>query len=121
MNWVERRHECNARHAFDELRSGAETNITTRSQQLQAGTRVPAELLPQLGAVTEDSFLVSRNGRTVKFERTDYRTIRVNGDDISAFTIHVGLDDDGRCALTVAGEPTENWQILYKALDKLLF
>ena len=121
MNWVERRHECNARHALQDLRAEARGNIEIRTRQLHAESS-PAGPIPVLeGAeVGGDFFAVTRNGSTVKFKMTDRQTIRVNGDG-PHFNIHVGLDNDGECVLIVAGKPTEPWQVLYKALDELLF
>ena len=68
-----------------------------------------------------NGFTVTRNGRVVKFETTDMRTIKVNGDIKFEITVKVGLDDEQQCVLTVAGELREPWQVLYMALDKLLF
>ena len=120
MNWVERRHECNARHAFRDLRAEAKDNVETRTRQLHA-EKSPAGPLPSLEEDTEDGFMVTRNGDIVKFEVTDARTIRVTGSSISTFTVKVGLDDNQSCELIVAGELREPWQVLYTALDKLLF
>ena len=120
MNWVERRHECNARHALRDLRAKAKDNVETRTHQLHA-ERSPAGPLPRLEEDTEDGFTVTRNGDTVKFEMTDARTIRVTGSSISIFTVKVGLDDNQSCELIVAGELREPWQVLYMALDKLRF
>ena len=81
MNWVERRHECNAKHALQNLRAEARDNVETRTRQLHA-ERSPAGPLPKLEEDTEDGFTVTQNGDTVKFEMTDARTIRVTGNSI---------------------------------------
>ena len=70
MNWVERRHECTARHALQDLRAEARDNVETRTRQLHA-ERSPAGPLPRLEEDTEDGFTVTQNGDTVKFEMTD--------------------------------------------------
>ena len=57
----------------------------------------------------------------MKFETTDLRTIKVNGNIKFEITVKVGLDDERQCVLTVADKPKEPWQVLYKALDELLF
>ena len=117
MNWVERRHECTAKRALQDLRAEARGNVDTRVRQMEVDSLGPFPHLEDVG----NGFTVTRNGRVVKFETTDLRTIKVNGDIKFEITIKVGLDDEQRCVLTVADKPKEPWQVLYKALDELLF
>ena len=120
MNWVERRYECNARHTFSQLCNEARISVETRLRQLQADSSGPG-LIPKLEKPEENIFTVTRDGEMVTFAMVDLRTIRVSGDHISAFGVHVGLDDEQQCVLTVVGQCKEPWQVLYMALDKLLF
>ena len=120
MNWVERRHECNAKHALQNLRAEARGNVDTRVHQMEMEVDHSLGSPPQLEDV-KNGFTVTRNGRVVKFETTDLRTIEINGDIKFKITVKVGLDDEQQCVLTVKDEPKEPWQVLYKALDELLF
>ena len=37
------------------------------------------------------------------------------------FEVRVAIDDKGECVLVVDGEPRSPWQVMYRALDRLLF
>ena len=51
----------------------------------------------------------------------DGLNLRMDRDGVDAFDVSVELDDKQKRALMVDGEKKEPWQILYMALDKLLF
>ena len=53
--------------------------------------------------------------------RVDLRTIHVEGTMTDEFDIHVDMDDKGFCVLSVNGTILEPWQVVRKALDRMLF
>ena len=118
MNWVENRQDCNAVNALAQLLSEAKENVKTRCKQLRdSGQYMPGCVgLPQ-----ERGFQVIRNGETVSFELLDLRTIRVSEKEKNRFDVHVHMEPGIRCVLMVDGKELEPWEVLYKALDKLLF
>ena len=119
MNWVEKRQDCNARNALGRLYIEAKENVETRREQLLDSVEHKPEFmrLPNGRA----GFMVIRNGETVSFEVLDLRTIRVSEDGEESFDAHVHMDQDQRCVLMVGGKELDPWEVLYRALDKLLF
>ncbi len=120
MNWVEKRQDCSAAHVLVDLEWATEESVQTRIKQLEGS----GEPMPRHISHDEDpGFSVVRNGRLVAFDLKDMRTIRVRGDDGKIdFDIHVTMRHvDPRCVSVVEGEELEPWQVLYMALDKLLF
>ena len=121
MNWVEKRQDCNAVNALALLCVEVKENVATRREQLldsdSVGHKPEFLRLPNGRA----GFMVIRNGETVAFEVLGPRTIRVSEDGEESFDVHVHMDQDQRCVMMVGDERLESWQVLYKALDRLLF
>ena len=121
MNWVEERQDCNAVNALAQLLAEARENVETRREQLSDSDSV--EHKPEFMRLPNGraGFMVIRNGETVSFEVLDLRTIRVSEDGKESFDVHVHMEPGIRCVLMVDGKELEPWEVLYKALDKILF
>ena len=66
-------------------------------------------------------FTESTQGPTVRV-RLDGPRIIVSSDEAGdRFAGTVTLDDDGRCRLRVDGEALDEWQVLKRALETVLF
>lgn len=119
MNWVEKRQDCNARDALGRLYVEAKEGVETRCRQLEDSGKPN----PTCVKITNSTgFTVARNGETVTFKLLDLRTIRV---DVAmwagSFDVRVEMGGDQQCVMMVDDERLESWQVLYKALDRLLF
>ena len=126
-DWVETRHSCTAKQAIACLAQEAEKNVATRRKQIRnenIGIQPPEfhedddkGFLVACGLAPDKSF-----EKYIRFKRTDLRTIHVDGTAVTdEFDVHVAMDDQGECAVSVDGRAMEYWQVLYKALDRLLF
>ena len=126
-DWVETRYNCTAKQAVLCLAREAEKNVETRKEQIRndnVGMRPP-----KFHGNGDKGFSVecglSPNGdfeKFVLFKLEDLRTIHVSGTTVSdEFDVRVEMDTQGNCALSVDDLPMEHWQVLHKALDRLLF
>ena len=118
MNWVEKRQDCNAVNALEQLWAEAKENVKTRCKQLKDS----GEHMPRCVPLPNDrGFRVVRNGETVSFELLDLQTIRVSDKGEKSFDVHVHMEPGIRCVLIVDSKELEPWEVLFRALDKLLF
>ena len=121
-DWVAARSECSERQFFERLYLGAVENVAKRtalltSAELSARTLFRHESHQGLFSV----FTEASNGPMVRF-RLDGKRIVVESDqgDVK-FDGTITLDDRGRCRLRVGNEELDEWQVLKRALEQLLF
>ena len=126
VNWVTTRYTCTATEALVRLADEAAQSVATRCEQIQAD-RIQIEPPSISGPNGGISFTVTRGmtqwkeEASVRFMRVDIRTIHVDGTIADEFDIHVDMDDNGFCVLSVNGAIREPWQVVRQALDRLLF
>lgn len=119
-DWVTARVECSERKFFERLYLGAQGNIKKRMELIPpTGARksFKCESSDQMFSV----FSEAADGPTVRF-RLEVERIHIESarGDIN-FNGTVTLDNQGRCRLRVGSEELDEWQVLKRALEKLLF
>ena len=126
VNWVTTRYTCTATEALVRLADEAVQSVATRCQQIQAD-RIQMESPSMNGPDGGESFTVLcgitqwKKEASVRFRQVDIRTIRVDGSMTDEFDIHVDMNDNGYCVLSVNGAIREPWQVVRQALDRILF
>ena len=128
FDWVAKRLNCTVEGAFAQLRAGAELNVTARNESSSNGDRF--SIVDTAGP----SFAVVKGKRDwhghaeVKFKIGRYNTGNENIIISSAGVIGLGeirvqprLNADRECVLTINGDETPLWRVLYFALEGIFF
>jgi hypothetical protein len=121
-DWVTARAQCSVRAFFERLALGAQQNVATRmallaGQPLQPRAVVRSELLGTVCSV----FTESTKGPVVRLYLDGARLVVRSDDGTIDFAGTVTLDDQGRCRLRVGAEALDEWQVLKRALEPVLF
>jgi hypothetical protein len=121
-DWVTAVSECSARTFFERLRVGAEKNIAKRAELFPPDSaRTMFKITSSGGDVV--SILSESHGGPVVRLRLKGRRISVDAEKLDVeFEGVVTLNKEGKCRLRLEnGEELDEWQVLKRALEPLLF
>jgi len=121
-DWVTARAQCSARAFFERLALGAQQNVTTRVALLPSGAVAPRDVVRVATHGTSFAvFTEATPGPTVRVRLDGPRIVVAREDGLESFAGTVTLDDTGRCRLRVGAEALDEWQVLKRALEPVLF
>lgn len=119
-DWVTARHDCTTVNFFERLYLGAKLNVETRNKQ--RGGSAPVEIAaPQPGSFSIIRALSFGGHVMVRFNLRDERIMVQGSGIVLNFEGTLTLNNDGECRLLVGGDVLDEWQVLRKALETLLF
>ena len=128
FDWVTKRLNCTVEGAFAQLRAGAESNVEARNKSSSNGDRF------NLVVTSDSSFAVVKGKKLwhgyaeVKFKIGRYDTgnenVIISSVGVKGFRqlkVQPRLNAYGDCVLTIDGDETTLWHILYSALEGIFF
>jgi len=123
FDWVTARRQCSEIFVFEQLRREAEANVARRNE-FPAGGQATISF-------NDDKYMffvlredIPRIRRWVRFESNnqDGEGIHITNSEDKTFIVHLALDDEGECKLSLGDdELLDRWQLLSRMLQGVLF
>ncbi len=120
LNWVEKRAACNVAEVFNRIALEIQDDI------IAINAIKYKELYFHLDALADGTLVIGQPNRhprmTVSIGVADKEIVVIDQATPGKWSVHVGLNDEGRCVLKGEnGTELETWQFRKRALDTLFF